>query len=454
MNLAEILFTTAARHSPRRAITDVRSGRSVSYGQLAREAERVAAFLKAEGVEPGQRIGLLAPNDLAYLPAAFGLLAAGACFVPLASNLTPTEIAEIFREVQLNGCFSWPKAAPLPSAPGHADASARRAVVKGGECDGYAFQWIDRGARGPDGVRQAERRVHPLHVRDDGRGARASCCPTKRPPRASRRPIACSSSAKRIASSGCCPSPITSRSRSRRTSAPAPTSCCAPTPCRKRSWTEPAASARACCTRRPCTSSAWPTSGRATRSRAFALTLSTAAPISTAVMERFESVVWRSGRPGLRHHRGGSAVHQPGHRGPAPGLGGPPRSRLRRRGVLGRRHALAPEAMGEIAVRGDGLFSAYYSPWRLREQVENDGWFLTGDLGFLDRSGALSPERPEESPDPRRRAEVLSRGSRGLHQPVPGDQGISGVQPAARAHGRGALRGDRDGAGAAATSTP
>src|SRR5262249_33820283 len=142
---------TAERHSPRGAVTDVKSGRSVSYGQFAREAERAAAFLKAEGVEPGQRIGLLAPNDLTYLPAAFGLLAAGACFVPLASNLTPMEIAEIVREVQLNGCFSWPKAAPLPSAPGHADASARRrAVVKGGECDGYTFQWIDRSAEAPN----------------------------------------------------------------------------------------------------------------------------------------------------------------------------------------------------------------------------------------------------------------------------------------------------------------
>ena len=51
--------------------------------------------------------------------------------------------------------------------------------------------------------------------------------------------------------------------------------------------------------------------------------------------------------------------------------------------------SLRPETLGEIGVRGDGLFSAYYSPWRLREQVERDGWFLTGDLGFLDRSGAL-----------------------------------------------------------------
>ena len=45
--------------------------------------------------------------------------------------------------------------------------------------------------------------------------------------------------------------------------------------------------------------------------------------------------------------------------------------------------------MGEIAVRGNGLFSAYYSPWQLREQITRDGWFLTGDLGLMDQAGAL-----------------------------------------------------------------
>jgi long-chain acyl-CoA synthetase len=40
-------------------------------------------------------------------------------------------------------------------------------------------------------------------------------------------------------------------------------------------------------------------------------------------------------------------------------------------------------------VRGEGLFSAYYSPWRLREQVTRDGWLLTGDIGRLDDAGAL-----------------------------------------------------------------
>src|SRR5438876_9503078 len=141
MNLADLRYASAERHSPRRAVTDVRSGRSVSYGQLAREAQRVTAFLKTAGVEPGQRIGLLAPNDLAYIPAAFGLLASGACFVPLASNLTPTETAEIVRDVQLNGCLAWPKADVL--------AGARSADVQGGECDGFRFQWLDRDAEAP-----------------------------------------------------------------------------------------------------------------------------------------------------------------------------------------------------------------------------------------------------------------------------------------------------------------
>jgi acyl-CoA synthetase (AMP-forming)/AMP-acid ligase II len=50
---------------------------------------------------------------------------------------------------------------------------------------------------------------------------------------------------------------------------------------------------------------------------------------------------------------------------------------------------LTARAVGEIGVRGDGLFSAYYAPWRLREQVTRDGWFLTGDIGRLDDTGAL-----------------------------------------------------------------
>ena len=50
---------------------------------------------------------------------------------------------------------------------------------------------------------------------------------------------------------------------------------------------------------------------------------------------------------------------------------------------------LPPRAVGEIGVRGSGLFSAYYAPWTLREAIERDGWFMTGDIGSLDEDGAL-----------------------------------------------------------------
>jgi acyl-CoA synthetase (AMP-forming)/AMP-acid ligase II len=119
------------------------------------------------------------------------------------------------------------------------------------------------------------------------------------------------------------------------------------------------------------------------------VTLSTAAPISTAVMERFESVyrvpvgqaygIIEAGLPCINLGTEGLPAASVGR--PVPGYAvaifsddGQP---------------LPPETLGEIGVRGGGLFSAYYSPWRLREQVERDGWFLTGDLGFVDRSGAL-----------------------------------------------------------------
>ena len=63
--------------------------------------------------------------------------------------------------------------------------------------------------------------------------------------------------------------------------------------------------------------------------------------------------------------------------------------------VPGREVKLAPlEAgssegadIGEILVRGPGLFDGYYKPWRLREEVVADGWLRTGDLARRDGDG-------------------------------------------------------------------
>ncbi|MGD0463276.1 MAG: class I adenylate-forming enzyme family protein [Tepidisphaeraceae bacterium] len=49
-----------------------------------------------------------------------------------------------------------------------------------------------------------------------------------------------------------------------------------------------------------------------------------------------------------------------------------------------------PDGIGEVLVKGKGMFDAYFSPWRLREQCLRNGWFDTGDLGRVDERGRLS----------------------------------------------------------------
>ncbi|PYN78176.1 MAG: hypothetical protein DMD96_21985 [Candidatus Rokuibacteriota bacterium] len=377
MNLADLLYASAERHSPRRAVTDVRSGRSVSYGQLAREAQRVTAFLKTAGVEPGQRIGLLAPNDLAYIPAAFGLLASGACFVPLASNLTPAEIAQIVGEVRLNGCLAWPKA----------DALAGE-VVKGGECDGFTFQWLDRGAEAPaefhslnaafirftSGTTARSKGVVLSHEATAAR-VEASDRVLKFSeedrilwvlPLAYHFAVTISAYIRAGAHILMCPDTL------------------------------PRAMVDAARRLRPSVLYAAPLHfermanlGPGAPLTSIRVTLSTAAPISPAVMERFESAygvpvgqaygIIEAGLPCINLGTEGLPPTSVGR--PVPGYDV---------AVLSDDAAhLSAETMGEIAVRGDGLFSAYYSPWQLREHIARDGWFLTGDLGWLDRTGAL-----------------------------------------------------------------
>ncbi|MGD0767654.1 MAG: class I adenylate-forming enzyme family protein [Tepidisphaeraceae bacterium] len=46
--------------------------------------------------------------------------------------------------------------------------------------------------------------------------------------------------------------------------------------------------------------------------------------------------------------------------------------------------------VGEVLIKGRGMFDGYFSPWRMREECLRDGWFDTGDLGRIDEQGRLS----------------------------------------------------------------
>ncbi|MFC3382706.1 acyl-CoA synthetase [Couchioplanes caeruleus subsp. azureus] len=91
------LWTIAAR-SPRRAAIVDTDGRTVTYGELAAEADRIGRGLRDLGLEPGDAVAVLLPNGADMLAAFFAAFQTGLYLVPVNWHLTAPEIAYILRD--------------------------------------------------------------------------------------------------------------------------------------------------------------------------------------------------------------------------------------------------------------------------------------------------------------------------------------------------------------------
>lgn len=51
---------------------------------------------------------------------------------------------------------------------------------------------------------------------------------------------------------------------------------------------------------------------------------------------------------------------------------------------------VAVGAVGELWIKGPGMFDAYLSPWQTLDEICVDGWFATGDLAEMDAAGRIN----------------------------------------------------------------
>jgi acetyl-CoA synthetase len=114
LNLASIL-DHAARMTPERGAVTY-AGRTLTYAELERAAERVAAALVEIGIASGDHVALTCPN-LPWFPIAYyGILKAGAVVVPLNVLLKPREVAYHLRDSEAKALIAFEGSVELPLA--------------------------------------------------------------------------------------------------------------------------------------------------------------------------------------------------------------------------------------------------------------------------------------------------------------------------------------------------
>ncbi|MCX4511513.1 FadD3 family acyl-CoA ligase [Streptomyces sp. NBC_01619] len=92
-SIPRLVRSAAERYGEREAVVEGRT--RVSYAELGERVERAAAACIAAGVEPGDRVGVWAPNTLEWIVSALGAVSAGAVLVPLNTRFKGTEAAYV-----------------------------------------------------------------------------------------------------------------------------------------------------------------------------------------------------------------------------------------------------------------------------------------------------------------------------------------------------------------------
>jgi amino acid adenylation domain-containing protein len=131
-SLVDYVEASAARFPERCAIV-APDGSTLTYRELDERADRIAGFLVARGVQPGDRVGVIAPKSAAVVVAFIGVMKARAAYVPADHAAPPERNRTILADCGVKAAFlasscaavvdEWPDATPRPAAVVHFDAA-------------------------------------------------------------------------------------------------------------------------------------------------------------------------------------------------------------------------------------------------------------------------------------------------------------------------------------------
>jgi amino acid adenylation domain-containing protein len=126
-SLVDYLEASAARFAERPAIVDP-AGWSLTYRELDERADRIAGFLVARGVKPGDRVGVIVPKGAHAITAFIGIMKARAAYVPADYTAPAARNRTILADCEVKAAFlapdcasvlsegEWPDGRTMPSA--------------------------------------------------------------------------------------------------------------------------------------------------------------------------------------------------------------------------------------------------------------------------------------------------------------------------------------------------
>jgi long-chain acyl-CoA synthetase len=130
MNLASILTTSAARDRDHVALR--LDDAELTYSQLDGASAHIAGLLAANGVSPGDRVGIMLPNVPYFAVCYYGVLRAGCVVVPMNVLLKRREVAFYLGDSGAKLLFAWHGFAEDAQA-GADDAGSQCMLVTPGE---------------------------------------------------------------------------------------------------------------------------------------------------------------------------------------------------------------------------------------------------------------------------------------------------------------------------------